>query len=100
MRAQSAALGIAAAAAFSSAAAALPCAETSLGKTTTSNITCVVSDKTSSALAHDPQDESGADAPQHRSRPRIDQSALFLDTTDAAGAETFTGRGVKITNLR
>jgi hypothetical protein len=25
---------------------------------------------------------------------------LFLDTTDAADAETFTGRGVKITNLQ
>jgi hypothetical protein len=41
-----------------------------------------------------------ADSQQPDSRPRVDRSALFLDTTDAADAETFTGRGVKITNLQ
>jgi hypothetical protein len=97
MRAQSAALGIAAAAAFSSAASALPCAETSFNKTTTSDITCAASDRTSSPLARHPQGEPGADAPQDDSRSPVGQSALFLD---AAEAETFAGRGIKITNLQ
>jgi hypothetical protein len=97
MRAQSAALGIAAAAAFSSAATALPCAETSPGKITTSEITCTVTDKTS---AHDQQGEPGADAPQDGSQPPLGKPALFLDVAEAGDAETFTGRGIKITNLQ
>ena len=99
MRAQSAALGIAAAAAFSSAAAALPCAETSLGKTTTSEITCTAGDKTSNPQARDQQGEPAADAPQDGSPPPVDQSALLLDVTGAAD-ETFFRRDIKITNLQ
>jgi hypothetical protein len=100
MRAQSAALGIAAAAVFSTAATALPCAETSLGKTTTSEITCTVSDKTSSPLARDRPGEPGADAPQDGSQPPLGQSALFLDIAEPEDAEPFTSRGIKITNLQ
>jgi hypothetical protein len=100
MRAQSAALGIAAAAAFSSAATALPCAETSLGKTETSEITCTVSDKTSNPLPRDEQGEPLADGPPDRSQPAVDQSALFLDVTEAADDENFARRDIKITNLQ
>jgi hypothetical protein len=100
MRAQSAALGLAAAAAFSSAATALPCGETALGKTTTSEFTCTVSDKSSSPLAPDQQGEPGADAPQDGSQPPLGHSALFLDAAEADNTETFTGRGIKITNLQ
>ena len=100
MRAQSAALGIAAAAAFSSAASALPCAETSLGKTTPSEITCTAGDKTSNPLALDKQGEAAADAPQDGSPPAIAQSALFLDVTAASDDETFVRRDIKITNLQ
>jgi hypothetical protein len=100
MRAPSAALGIAAAAAFSSAATALPCGETDLGKTATSEFTCTVSDKTSSPLAYDQQGEPGADAAQDDRQPPLGQSALFLDVAEAGDAETFTSRGIKITNLQ
>jgi hypothetical protein len=108
MRAQSAALGIAAAAAFSSAATALPCAETLLGKTEISEITCTVSDKTSNPLARDEQGEPLADAAQHHSQPAVDQSPLSLDVTEAADGENteaadgenFARRDIKITNLQ
>ena len=100
MRAQSAALGIAAAAAFSSAASALPCAETSLGKPATLETTCTVGDKTSSLLARDEPGEPLADAPLDRSQPAIDQSAPFLDVTEAADGENFARRDIKITNLQ
>ncbi|HEX3418939.1 MAG TPA: hypothetical protein VHT21_21420 [Stellaceae bacterium] len=95
MRAQSAALGLAAAAAFSSAATALPCGETALGKTTTSEFACTVSDKTLSPLAYDQQGEPRAD-----SQPPLGESALFLDVTEAGDVETFTSQGIKITNLQ
>jgi hypothetical protein len=100
MRAQSAALGIAAAAAFSSAATAMPCAETALGKTTTSEFTCTVTDETASQLAHDQRGDPGADAPQDGSPPAVDQSALFLDVTEAVDDDTFARRDIKITNLQ
>ena len=108
MRAQSAALGIAAAAAFSSAATALPCAETLLGKTEISEITCTVSDKTSNPLARDEQGEPLADAAQHHSQPAVDESPLSLDVTEAADGENteaadgenFARRDIKITNLQ
>ena len=108
MRAQSAALGIAAAAAFSSAATALPCAETLLGKTEISEITCTVSDKTSNPLARDEQGEPLADAAQHHSQPAVDKSPLSLDVTEAADgenaeaadSENFARRDIKITNLQ
>ena len=100
MRAQSAALGIAAAAAFSSAASALPCAETSLGETTNSGITCTVSDKTSSPLARDQRGEPEAGAPQDGSPSVVGQSALFLDVSEAADDETFVRPDIKITNLQ
>jgi hypothetical protein len=99
MRASSAALGIAAAA-FSSAATALPCGETDLGKTATSEFTCTAGDKTSSPLAYDQQGEPGADAAQDGSQPPLGQSALFLDVAEAGDAEPFTSRGIKITNLQ
>ena len=100
MRAQSAALGMAAAAAFSSAATALPCAETSPAKTTTSEITCAVSDETPSPLARDQQRKPGADAPKDGSPAAVGQSALFLDITEAGDAENFARRDIKITNLQ
>jgi hypothetical protein len=100
MRAQSAALGIAAAAAFSSAATAMPCAETALGKTTTSEFTCTVTDETASQLAHDQRGDPRADAPQDGSPPAVDQSALFLDVTEAVDDDTFARRDIKITNLQ
>lgn len=100
MRAQSAALGIAAAAAFSGAASALPCAETSLGRPLTSEMTCTVSDETSTPLARDQPGEPVADARQDDPEPSTGQSALFLDITDAADPETFAGSGIKITNLQ
>jgi hypothetical protein len=100
MRPQSAALGLAAATAFSSAATALPCGETALGKTTTSEFTCTMSDKTSSPLAYDQQGEPGADAPQDGSQPPLGESALFLGVAEARDVETFTSRGIKITNLQ
>jgi len=100
MRAQSAALGIAAAAAFSSAATALPCTETALGKSTPSEYTCTETDKTASPLAHDQQGEPVADAPQDDSPSSVGQSSLFLDITEAADEETFTRREIKITNLQ
>ena len=100
MRAQSAALGIAAAAAFSSAATALPCAETPLGKTTTSAFTCTVTDKTATQLLRDQTGDPGAEAPQDGSPPVVDQSVLFLDVTEAPDEETFARRDIKITNLQ
>jgi hypothetical protein len=100
MRAQSAALGIAAAAAFSSAATALPCAETVLGQTTTSEFTCAVTDKTASQLGRDQRGDPGADAPKDGSPSAVDQSELFLAVTEAAGDENFVRRDIKITNLQ
>jgi hypothetical protein len=100
MRAQSAALGIAAAAALSSAASALPCAQTSPGKPATAEMTCTVSDETSSPLARDQQGEPAADARQGGSEPPIGESALLLDIPKVADAETFDGGGIKITNLQ
>ena len=87
MRAQSAALGIAAAAAFSSAATALPCAETALGKGTALDYTCTVTHESASQPAHDQQDDPAADA-------------LFLDVAEAADDEPFARRDIKITNLQ
>ena len=100
MRAQSAALGMAAAAALSSAATALPCAETSLGKPATGEMTCTVSDETSSPPVRDQQGEPAADARQDDSQPPTGQSALFLDIPELLDAETFDGGGIKITNLQ
>ena len=100
MRAQSAALGIAAVAALSSAATALPCAETSLGKPATAEMTCTVSDETSSPLARDQQGEPAGDARQDDSQPPTGQSALLLDIPEVPDAETFDGGGIKITNLQ
>jgi hypothetical protein len=87
MRAQSAALGIAAAAAFSSAATALPCAERTLGKSAALDYTCTVPHKTASQPVPDQQDDPTADA-------------LFLDVTEAADDEPFARRDIKITNLQ
>src|ERR1700730_7716685 len=108
MRAQPAAGGIASTAAFCSAATALPCAETSLGKTETSEITCTVSDKTSNPLPRDEQGEPLADGPPGRSQPAVDKSSLSLDfieaadgvNTEAADGENFARRDIKITNLQ
>jgi hypothetical protein len=100
MRAQSAALGIAATAAFSTAAPALPCAEISLGQSTTSELTCNVADKTSGSPAREQRGDPEADAPQDDSQPSVVQSALLLDITDAADNETFDRRDIKITNLQ
>ena len=100
MRAQSAALGIAAAAAFSSAASALPCAETSLGQNATSELTCTVTDKTSGLPAGGQRGDPEADASQDDSQPSVSQSALLFDITKVEDAEAFGGHGIKITNLQ
>jgi hypothetical protein len=100
MRAQSAVLGIAAAAAISSTASALPCADTSLGKPPTSEMTCTATDGTSSPRARDQESEPVIDARQDDPQPPTDQSALFLDIAEAADAEAFDGSGIKITNLQ
>ncbi len=100
MRAQSAAMGIVAAAAFSSAASALPCAETSLGQRTTSELTCTVTDKTSDLPAREQRGDPEADARQGDSQPSVGESALFLDVTEVGDAGTFARRDIKITNLQ
>jgi hypothetical protein len=100
MRAQSAALGIAAAAAFSSAASALPCAETSLGQSTTSELSCTVTGKTSGLPAREQQGDSEAGVPRDDSLPQVGQSAMLLDVTEMSDAETFARRDIKITNLQ
>ena len=100
MRAQSAALGIAAAAAFSSAASALPCAETALGQNATSELTCTATDKTSGLPAREQQGDPEADASQDDSQPSVSQSALLFDITKVEDAEAFGGHGIKITNLQ
>ena len=100
MRAQSAALGIAAVAAFSSAASALPCAETSLGQSTTSELTCTVASKTSVLPAREQRGDSEAEAPRDDSQPSAGQSALFFDVTEVGDAEAFARRDIKITNLQ
>lgn len=100
MRAQSAALGIAAAAAFSSAAFALPCAEASLGQNATTELTCTVTDKTSGLPGRERRGDPEADAPQDDSQPSVSQSALLYDITKVEDAEAFGGHGIKITNLQ
>jgi hypothetical protein len=100
MRAQSAALGIAAAAAFSSAASALPCAEASPGQSTTSELTCIVAEKTSGLPVRERQGDPKVDAPQGESQPPVGQSAPFFDLTEVGDAEAFDGGGIKITNLQ
>src|SRR5438270_13093511 len=100
MRAQSAALGMAAAAALSSAATALPCAETSLGKPATGEMTCTVSDETSSPPVRDQQGEPAADARQDDSQPPTGQYALFLDVPELPAAETLDRGGIKSPNLQ
>jgi hypothetical protein len=100
MRAQSAALGIVAAAAFSSAAAALPCAETSLGQSTTSELSCTVTGKTSGLPAREQQGDSEAGVPRDDALPQVGQSAMLLDVTEMGDAETFARRDIKITNLQ
>ena len=100
MRAQSAALGIAASAAFSSAASALPCAETSLGQSTTSELSCTVTGKTSGLPAREQQGDSEAGVPRDDSLPQVGQSAMLLDVTEMSDAETFARRDIKITNLQ
>ena len=100
MRAQSAALGIAAAAAFSSAASAMPCAETSLGQSTTSELSCTVTGKTSGLPAREQQGDSEAGVPRDDSLPQVGQSAMLLDVTEMGDAETFARRDIKITNLQ
>ncbi len=100
MRAQSAAMGIAAAAAFSSAASALPCTEPSLGQSMTSELICTVTDKTSDPPAREQRGDPEADAPQDASQPSVGESALFLDVTGVGDSETFARREIQITNLQ
>jgi hypothetical protein len=100
MRAQSAALGIAAAAALSSPASALPCAATTLSKTTIAEFSCTVTGDMSSSLARHQQGGVAAEASSDGSQPPAGQSALLLDATETVDAETFVGSGIKITNLQ
>jgi len=103
MRAQSAAFGIAAAAALSSAASALPCTATAPSNSTTSGFTCTVTDKTSSSLGGDQQGDPGAGASGDESQPPAGQSVVLIDASEPAalaGPETFAGHGIKITNLQ
>jgi hypothetical protein len=99
MRTQSAALGVVAAAAFSSAASALPCAATAPDQTTPSGLSCTVDAEIASSPMRDLQADKGAAAPQGDSQP-TDQPAFLVDIAEVTDAATFDGRGVKITNLQ
>ena len=99
MRAQSAALGMAAAAAVSSAAAALPCAPTLPSKTTSSEFSCTADVNTVSAPPGGREGDEGIDAPQGDAQG-AGQIAVFVDTAEVTGTETFDGAGIKITNLQ
>jgi hypothetical protein len=103
MRAQSAALGIAAAAALSSTAPALPCAMTAPGELTISEFTCTISEGPSISPARDEQADTGSAGMTQSGSPLSagPEAAFRLDPTvpdELAG--TFTGRGIKITNLQ
>jgi hypothetical protein len=101
MRAQSAALGIAAAAAFSNAASALPCAEATPGKTTISGYSCAVSDQRSIPSLRDQQDDgSPVEALQEASELPMDPSEALSGDAEVSGGETFAARDIKITNLQ
>ena len=99
MRAKSAALGIAAAASFSSAAAGLPCTEMALNSTII-KCSCTVTDSAASQPVHGQSGDPGAEAPQDGSPPAVDQSAFPGDVTEAADDEAFVRRDIKITNLQ
>ena len=99
MRAQSAALGMAAAAAVSSAAAALPCAPTLPSKTSTPELSCTLDANIASSSPGSREGDEGADAPQSDLQG-AGQVALFVDTAEVTDIETFSGAGIKITNLQ
>jgi hypothetical protein len=103
MRAKSAVHGLAAAAAFSSAACAFPCAGTSLTNYTTSGFTCAINDRTLSAVIHTAHGDAGPAVSGGGPNPTTSQSPIALEDTDPADleeAKIFTGGTVKITNLQ
>ena len=97
MRAQSAALGMAAAAIVTSAAAALPCAPALSNKTTTSEFSCIADP--AGSPPRDREDDEGAAAPQGDT-PAASQLTVLADTADVTDSEIFDGTDIKITNLQ
>ncbi|MBV9201024.1 MAG: hypothetical protein JOY83_15130 [Alphaproteobacteria bacterium] len=99
MRAQSAALGMAAAAAVSSAAAALPCAPVLPSQTLGSEFGCAAAAGVESSPPREREGDGGAGAAQND--PQSDgQVPILADTAEASDANTFDGDGIKITNLQ
>jgi hypothetical protein len=90
---------MAAATALSSGASALPCAATAPSKTTDSEFNCAVNDEIVSSPVRERQGGQRAAASQGDPQP-ADQRALLVDTAEVTDAETFDGRGIKITNLQ
>jgi hypothetical protein len=78
----------------------MPCAETSLGQSTTSELTCTVTGKTSGLSAREQGGDAEADAPPDDLQPSFGQSAMLFDVTETGDAETFARRDIKITNLQ
>src|SRR5262249_45166186 len=92
-----------AAAALSSTASALPCAMTAPGELTISEFTCTISEGPSISPARDEQADTGsAGMTQSGSPLSAGPEAAFLlePTAPEELADTFTGRGIKITNLQ
>jgi hypothetical protein len=110
MRVRPVVLGIAAAAAFSSAALAVPCTCMPTAAHTAGGFSCTVNDKNTSGLPYTDADSTVTDDPLLANQ--LDQAsaattelALFGETT-ATGtgtsetAQAFAGDGIKITNLQ
>jgi len=95
MRAQTAAMGIVAAAALSSAASGLPCDATLPGKAIGSASTCTVRDRIETSAPHD---EGAATSPGDMEP--TGEAAILRDTAEVTDAETFDVSGIKITNLQ
>jgi hypothetical protein len=97
MRAQSAALGIAAAAALSSTAPALPCAMTAPGELTISEFTCTISEGPSISPARDEQADTGSAGMTQSGSPLSagPQSTLLLELIPPDEvADIFADRGI------
>jgi hypothetical protein len=93
VRAQSAVLGVAAAAALSGTAAALPCAVT---------VPTEVSGRGCSLTEARSIQADGAQQPERKSEPPAAQPEVLFEAVEAhiiEDTEVFTGHGIKITNL-
>jgi hypothetical protein len=117
MRAGSGVLGVAAAAAFSSAAIAGPCIQTSPIRHSAAGLACALHDKTVSSFVYSTPSEVVAEpvggfpipprhnpGPTHTSDSVVDVSEALTGNAPGADAvidaETFSGDGVKITRLQ